>query len=143
MDLVRVFLVSKGECLAISVSKQGMPHSCWSSCFFEVLCLLELSLLLSLSVRAQNSKHIRGTTSLQYTLSGFPLTYSLLPFQRRLDIATGCPGTFTTMPAKATLTELNEGQIKFLFSVLKNCDEVKPDWNAVAAENGIGYARNA
>ena len=79
----------------------------------------------------------------QDTLSWFPKTCSLLPLQPSSDIAIGHPGIPIIMPPKTTLTELNEGQIKFLFSVLKNCNEVKPDWNAVAAENGIGYARNA
>jgi hypothetical protein len=32
---------------------------------------------------------------------------------------------------------------KFLMSVLKNCEAIKPDWEVVAAENGISYARNA
>ncbi|EXJ72271.1 uncharacterized protein A1O5_04775 [Cladophialophora psammophila CBS 110553] len=32
---------------------------------------------------------------------------------------------------------------KFILSVLKHSEQVKPDWNAVAKENGIAYARNA
>ena len=32
---------------------------------------------------------------------------------------------------------------KFLMSVLKHCEAIKPDWNLVARENGITHARNA
>jgi hypothetical protein len=31
----------------------------------------------------------------------------------------------------------------FIFSVLKNCESIKPDWSEVAAENGIAYGKNA
>jgi len=41
------------------------------------------------------------------------------------------------------MANLTEEAYQFVFSVLKHCEGVKPDWNKVAAENGIGYGRNA
>jgi hypothetical protein len=32
---------------------------------------------------------------------------------------------------------------KFVFSVLKHCEMIKPDWERVADENGIAYGKNA
>lgn len=40
-------------------------------------------------------------------------------------------------------SEGGDPAFNFIFSVLKNCETVKPDWNKVAAENGIAYGKNA
>lgn len=34
-------------------------------------------------------------------------------------------------------------QLQFLFSALKHSESLKINWDEVAKENGIGYARNA
>ncbi|KIW51537.1 hypothetical protein PV05_10247 [Exophiala xenobiotica] len=49
------------------------------------------------------------------------------------------------MPPKAGSTggEAGDPRFKFVFSVLKNLEQVKPDWEKVAEENGIGYGKNA
>lgn len=31
----------------------------------------------------------------------------------------------------------------FVFSVLRNCETIKPDWGEIAKENGISYGKNA
>ncbi|OAL35526.1 hypothetical protein AYO20_05145 [Fonsecaea nubica] len=43
----------------------------------------------------------------------------------------------------ATASGVGDPAFRFLLSVLKHCDQVKTDWNEVAKENGIAYARNA
>ncbi|KAL2405696.1 hypothetical protein ABEF95_002671 [Exophiala dermatitidis] len=50
------------------------------------------------------------------------------------------------MPPKVSAVSANgdgDPNFKFVFSVLKHCDSIKPNWEQVARENGIGYARNA
>jgi hypothetical protein len=37
----------------------------------------------------------------------------------------------------------DNADLKYILSVLKACETMKPDWHQVAADNGIGYARNA
>ncbi|KIW75980.1 hypothetical protein Z517_10725 [Fonsecaea pedrosoi CBS 271.37] len=43
----------------------------------------------------------------------------------------------------ATASGVGDPAFRFLLSVLKHCEQVKPDWNEVAKENGIAWARNA
>ena len=45
--------------------------------------------------------------------------------------------------ASAASSGVDHPAFNFVFSVLKNCESIKPDWGAVAAENGIAYGRNA
>ncbi|KEF61215.1 uncharacterized protein A1O9_02780 [Exophiala aquamarina CBS 119918] len=47
------------------------------------------------------------------------------------------------MPPKTANLEEGDPTFKFVFSVLKHCEQVKPAWENVAKENGFGYARNA
>lgn len=47
------------------------------------------------------------------------------------------------MPPKVAKTEDGDPNFKFVFSVLKHCESVKPVWENVAKENGIGYGKNA
>ncbi|EXJ79992.1 hypothetical protein A1O3_08278 [Capronia epimyces CBS 606.96] len=50
------------------------------------------------------------------------------------------------MPSKASVGSASgeaDPAFKFVFSVLKHCESIKPNWEEVAKENGIGYARNA
>ncbi|KAK5459491.1 hypothetical protein LTS15_003619 [Exophiala xenobiotica] len=46
-------------------------------------------------------------------------------------------------PKASSSAEATELRFKFVFSVLKNLETVKPDWEKVAEENGIGYGKNA
>jgi hypothetical protein len=46
-------------------------------------------------------------------------------------------------PKASSAAEATELRFKFVFSVLKNLETVKPDWEKVAEENGIGYGKNA
>jgi hypothetical protein len=46
-------------------------------------------------------------------------------------------------PKASSSAEAIELRFKFVFSVLKNLETVKPDWEKVAEENGIGYGKNA
>lgn len=48
-----------------------------------------------------------------------------------------------SMAPKAANPEGADPTSKFIFSVLKHCEQIKPDWDKVASENGIGYPRNA
>ncbi|EXJ83813.1 hypothetical protein A1O1_07440 [Capronia coronata CBS 617.96] len=51
------------------------------------------------------------------------------------------------MPPKTSTAagggDATDASFKFVFSVLKHCETIKPNWDEVAKENGIGYARNA
>ncbi len=52
------------------------------------------------------------------------------------------------MPPKASrvgaaASGVDDPAFKFVLSVLKNCESIKPDWNEVAKENGIAYGKNA
>jgi hypothetical protein len=47
------------------------------------------------------------------------------------------------MPPKAAAVEGYDPVFQFIFSVLKNCENVKPAWEKVAEENAIGYGKNA
>ncbi|EHY56823.1 hypothetical protein ABEF92_000851 [Exophiala dermatitidis] len=50
------------------------------------------------------------------------------------------------MPPKVSAVSANgdgDPNFKFVFTVLKHCESIKPNWEQVARENGIGYARNA
>jgi hypothetical protein len=46
------------------------------------------------------------------------------------------------MAPKAT-GNLDGASVKFLLSALKSCPEIAPDWDQVAREHGIKYAKNA
>ncbi|OQV05851.1 hypothetical protein CLAIMM_10513 [Cladophialophora immunda] len=43
----------------------------------------------------------------------------------------------------AAASGVGDTAFRFVLSVLKHCEQVKADWNEVAKENGIAYARNA
>ena len=43
----------------------------------------------------------------------------------------------------ATASGIDNPAFQFVFSVLKHCESIKPDWSAVATENGIAYGKNA
>jgi hypothetical protein len=49
------------------------------------------------------------------------------------------------MPPKAAanVDSLDGASVKFLLSALKSCSEFAPDWDQVAKEHDIKYARNA
>ena len=49
------------------------------------------------------------------------------------------------MPPKAVanVDSLDGASAKFLLSALKSCSELAPDWDQVAREHDIKYARNA
>ena len=43
----------------------------------------------------------------------------------------------------AAVESLDGASVKFLLSALKSCSEFAPDWDQVAKEHDIKYARNA
>ena len=49
------------------------------------------------------------------------------------------------MPPKvaASIDSLDGASVKFLLSALKSCSEFAPDWDQVARDHNIKYARNA
>jgi hypothetical protein len=56
-----------------------------------------------------------------------------------------CTLSFPAMPPKtaAAVDSLDAASVKFILSALKSCSEFAPDWNAVAKEHDIKYAKNA
>lgn len=75
-------------------------------------------------------------------------TFSLFHLIDPLQAINSFPSTSIRMAPKASKASTkSEGggdpAFNFIFSVLKNCEAVKPDWNKVATENGIAYGKNA
>lgn len=83
----------------------------------------------------------KGILVFFWFISHIRFTKSFYPQDTSLPSTNKSPTEIMAPKAKPESSGV-DSNFSFLFSILKNMEEIKPDWNTVASENGIGYARN-